>query len=251
MALGRCGCLHEVDHCVNAHAVRGIEYELPPLQRVATHLQQALECGRLERADELGDPALESSRRHHGRVVVPNFVRDLEQVADDRLIVCRLPIVLLDGVRDVLGLHRRLFLIAPLIRGDRCAREAHPQLRCSAILGRRRSAACIGRLLVFVQQLEPIVRERKKLHVRPERRQPLRLHAERRLVALRFYAHRSECGTELFAREPAHELECTDVMAVQLARQFAQQRMHAPCRDTFDDELTPCDADRQRGAFEQ
>ena len=238
------GRLHQLNHRVDVHSLRRVEHELSALQIVAAHLEQTPKRCRLKGADKLRNPSLQSRGRRDGRFVVAHLVGDLEQIAHDHLVVRCLAIMFVDGVRHLFGLERRI--LAPAISCDRRSREANPELRGAAVL-RVGWSTTLGGLLVVVEQLETVVGERKQLHVRPHRVEQLGLHAQRKLVSLRLDSHRAECIAQLFALKPAHELDRSDVMPVQFARQFAQQGMKRAGGHALDDQLAARHPDRKRG----
>ena len=244
LPLGRRGGLDEPHHCVDRHSLRGVEHESAPLRGIAAHLEQSLQSVRLERADESGDATLQP-RRLAGAVGA-HLARDLEEVADDHLVVGQLLVVLVDRMGDGFGLECVVIRMRAEVRGDRRAGEADPELRGHAFGGRFG-----GRCAFVVDELEAVVREREELHVLPARLHQLRLEPDRLRVALRLEPDDAEHVTQLRATQAREELERAEMVAMQLARELGEDGVARLGGHPFDDELAPGDADRERGPVEQ
>jgi len=154
------GGLEDIEDRVHGHAIGRIGDELAPLRKVAPSPPAAAGF-RAEGPNEPRRPP--PQRRSLGAARRLELGGDLQQVADDHLIVPRgfgLR-MLINSLRD----HRRLRGRGPGVfrrRGQGRPRQAHPQL------GRPR-IPFPDRGTVLVRELQALVRERVELYVRPGR----------------------------------------------------------------------------------
>src|SRR6476659_5147801 len=100
LSLGGRRCLHQVYHGFDSNALGSIEEKTATLGLVATHLQKFLERRLLERTNEMRDAALQPGC--FDTVGAAQLLSDLEEVADDNLVISLFTLVLVDCAR-----HRR------------------------------------------------------------------------------------------------------------------------------------------------
>ncbi len=117
--------LHDLQHRSDIHSVGGIEDERAALRRVPAHVNQTAQRFRTQAGDE--DRGSLAERLDLGGRRGPELAGNLQEVADDDLVVGGGPVLLFDGARDVgrVGRHRGAFGLA---RGNRGAGQADPQL---------------------------------------------------------------------------------------------------------------------------
>ena len=162
----------DLDDRVDRHAMGGIQHELVPLGEISSHIHQA--------AERFGPELRDHARRalpQLDRLPSPSRLRlfgDLEEVADDHLVVGGALLVLVDGLRH----HRRLEIGSDVVvvhsTGQRGPRQSDPELRALGPLG-------LGaeRLALLVQELQPVVGHGVQLDVVPMRDQVPGLEPDR------------------------------------------------------------------------
>ena len=96
------------------------------MDRVSTHLHQALQRVGLHRRDQPRGPV--AQRRGLGAAGVPQLLGDLQEVTDDHLVVGRRTRVLVDGPRHRRGLHRLGLERRLAVGGERRTCQPNPQL---------------------------------------------------------------------------------------------------------------------------
>ena len=228
------GGLEQVDHRAGGHSGGSIRDEPTALREVAAHVQQPAQRFGLHGGDEHRRSAAKLLRfRAAGR---SQLLGNLQQVADDDLVVGFDPLVLVDGARNDGGLRRQrsAFGITPAIK--RRARKAHPERRK---LCRRRPRAR-GRV---VHHLDAVERQRVEPDVRPlvAVLSPI---AERASAAIGVFGDGLDDERQLLLREAARELDNREVMAVQALGQALQHGVACIRGDAFDDKPVARHADR-------
>ena len=242
--------VHDLQHGVHREPVRRVDRELGALGAIAAHFDEAAQRGGLERADQFRGPAPERCRFSPAGVL--QLVGDLQQIADDDLIVGRVLLILVDRLGDHGRLGRRRVVSPAGIRREGGTRQTEPQL-CAAqtplpgafVLGRRRSA-------IFLQQLEALVGDGMQSHVVPCAQLLRSAEPERLPGAFRVDRERLEHIHDFAHPQPAVERDGAKVVAMQPSRELRQQRVLRIGRDALDDELLASHTQRQRRAlFEQ
>ncbi len=235
--------LEDIEDRVHGHAIGCIGDELAPLREVAPHRHQPLQRFGLEGPNEPRRPP--PQRRSLGAARRLELGGDLQQVADDHLIVPRgfgLR-MLINGLRD----HRRLGGRGPAVvrrRGQRRPRQAHPQL------GRAR-IPFPGRGTVLVRELQALVRERVELHVRPGRQAVSIAQTQGLPGPLRFDGERPERIGHFALLHAAPKRDGAQVVPMQPARELPQHGMLGIGSDTLDHELIAGHAERDRSSILQ
>ena len=243
------GCIrhraHDVEDRIDSQSVRRIDRELRTLRAIASHFDQAAQGRRLQRTDQLRRAA---SQRHRLRAAgVLQFIRNLEEVSDDDLIVRGAMLILIDrlGNDGRLGWRWGRIICGKRVRHECGARESYPELRAaeSPLLG---SLGIRGRgLFVFLQQLEPLVRDRMQPDVIP-RTELLRWSESQRLArAIGLDGQRLQHVADFTDPEPALECDGAEVMAMQPTSELGKERILHIRRHAFDDELLPGNTERE------
>ncbi len=238
---------HDFEDRVDRESMRRVNRELESLSVVATHFDEPPQRARLERPDELGRAAPQGHR--FGTTDVFQFVRDLQQISDDDLIVGSALGMVVDGFRDRarLGGGRWRIVAACRFRAERGASQTDPQL------SRARAAILVlvfrRRLTVLLQQLELFVGDRVQAHVIPGAQVFGRAETERLTAPIGVDGENPQHIRYLGDAQPAVERDGAQVMAVQAAGELGEQRVFRICGDPFDHELVARDAQRERGAF--
>ena len=235
--------LDDVEHGVDRHAVGRVVHELAPLHEVASHLDQSPQRVRLEGADQPGGAAPQRHRLRTARGL--QLVRDLQQIADDHLVVRRGigPGMVVDGAGDDRRLGGR-GPVVPRLSREGGARQAHPQLR--------RPRPALGHGRAVVHQLEALVGEGVQLDVDPGAQPLRRAQPERLPAALRVHGQRLEDARHLAGLDAAPEGDGAEVVTVQPGGELGQHRVLRIGGDALDHQLLPRDAERECGAvFEQ
>ena len=248
LALGGRRRLDQIDHSFDRDSLRRIEEKLSPLGFVAAHLEELAEGRFLQGSDQARYPSLETNRFRTLRGL--QLFADLEQIAHDHLIVSLFALVLVDRSRDRGRLESGI-VVLPLFRGRRVHRvgdqssagKPNPELRCAAGLHLIGPLLLAGRIVL--DQLKPIVGQRKEPDVGPQLANPLAIEADRLLGSDRIHCQRAERLGQLVATNPSHELHRANTMLVQPLRELLEHRIQRIRRHSLDDQLPSGHTDRQ------
>ena len=232
--LVRCFCrgLHECEHRVRREMLRRVLHEPLPLLGVASHLEQPVERRGLQRPDEIRQLSRDDDRVFALRSL--ERLRELHEEADDRLIVLGVAL-LVERAGEHEGVEQ-LVASGVAAQHQRGAREGNPdELRTGALV------LLIGETALLAHQLEPVVRERGDVDVRPAHR--LRGDRDLRLVVVFDRRGVEEIG-QLVAPHAGQNVDGADSQAVQSLREFAHERVRGIGGDAADDDLIARDGER-------
>jgi len=215
---------YDLEHGIHREAVRRIDRELGALRGVASHLDQAPQRRGLQCPDEFGGPTAQRDPLRAPRVL--QLIRDLQQVADDHLVVGRVLGMRVDGARDRGGFGRRggggRCVIARGLCHERRARQAQPQLRrvhapcAAAVVG----TLLLRRRVLLVQKLETLVGEGVQADVLPGAEALRGPEPERLAGSVRLARERPQHVRDFRAADPPMESDGAQVVAVEPASQF-------------------------------
>ena len=130
--------------------------------------------------------------------------------------------------------------------GHRRACEADPQLRSASA-----PLVVALALVLFADQLQPLVGERVELDVWPGGELLRRPQTERLSGQVGLLRHQDERFVQLIALQPAAERDGAQMMPVQPCREVLEHRVSRIGRDALDDELLSRHSNRERALLAQ
>ena len=131
------GSLEDSDHRLDSHAAGRADHERSTLREIASHCQESLQGLGSQLCDQARGAPTEDSEL--GARSGAEFIGDLQQIADDDLVVRIGSAMFVDGFRDDRRFSRCGFDRVGGIRRQRRAREPDPQMGgASARISRRR-----------------------------------------------------------------------------------------------------------------
>ena len=235
LTAGICGGLQDLEHRVHGHALCGVEHKRPALRVVAAHLDEPAQCLWLEcRNQPSGAPAQNAGIAGRGFI---QLARDLQEVADDHLVVGLDALVFVNGPRDNgrLGRRRRGRNCGGVASHRRC-RQAHPQLASSRADVAAGTAA--GGQRSIGNQCETVEGERMEPHVGPFRQLVGWQQADWALPI----AVNGKCAqgaADFGGLDPAREAHGAEMMPMQALGETPKHGLPGIGGDALNDELVP------------
>ena len=227
------------------HALAGIGDQSPALRGVAAHLEQSAERLGPHRGDQLrGAPPQLPRLRASDR---PQLLGNLQEVADDNLVVRLHALVLVDGLRQASRLQVRVAggaVGAPLESG---ACQAHPQFRV-----RRRAALTAKAGTAVLGNLQPAQRYLVKAHMGPGPRPLRRRVAERSGTAIGRFGQGRHHFRHLAQGETARQGDGRQTMPMQQVREGPQDGVAPVGGEALHHQAVACNANgNHRTVLEQ
>ncbi len=178
------------------------------------------------------------------------FLRDLQQISHNHLVVGRILLVLVDRFRNEHGIGRlRLVIVIVGIGRHGSARQPNPQLRGTALVAAHGIA--LGFFRVLIKQLQLFKGQREEANMFPLLQHVGPLKSERLAAPANVNGHRRKRVSHLVSGDALQELHCAQVMAVQARRQVAQHGVVLVRRNAFDDQLLTRHTQREGRALVQ
>ena len=246
------GDLHEVDDRVDPHPRRRIGDELSALALVPAHLEEALQGRLAQPLHELPHALLQ--RRGLTPLSRLEFVRDLQQVADDDLVIRLVPPTRVDGLRHHGGVRGLGVLAIDGLRefvGEGRAREADPEGRGPAPRAVAAHLVLAPLVTLLPDELELREGHREEPHVGPLREHLRPFETKRLRESTDVGGDQLQQVAQLLLLDPTAELHGPQRVLVESTGQLPEHRVGRLGGHPFDDELLPCHADGDGGTVRE